>query len=242
MQGLMVKFQGGSKNYLFLDPTGWGNSLKVGDTIEDKNYSTPMTITKIIPDISEESGVHNFLGHWFYLNFELKAIDIIKAPSHRFESKAKQALPLAKAREWYASGDDTLKKAALCVYKEAELLDEPTTFEEVLEKLNIVAIKHDLSIPFASAKEYGPKLTAQLKLMLVAKYFNKDWKMKKSVHGCYFIGMHSNIPTPLYDFGDSWGIFEHSTVVYPGIVYFNSIENAKKAFKILGKDTFLELI
>ena len=241
MQGLMVKFQGGSKNYLFLDPTGWGNSLKVGDKIEDKNYSTPMTITKIIPDISKESGVHNFIGHWVYLNFELKAINITKAPSHRFESRAKQALPLAKAREWYASGDDTLKKAALCVYKESELLDEPTTFEEVLSKLNIVAIKHDLSIPFASAKEYGPKLSAQLKLMLVAKYFNKDWKMRKGAHG-YFIGMCSNINTPLFALGDSWGIFEHSTVVYPGVVYFSSIENAKKAFKILSKSTLLELI
>lgn len=242
MQGLMVKFQGGSKNYLFLDPTGWGNSLKVGDKIEDKNYSTPMTITKIIPDISKESGVYDFLGQWFYLNFELKAINITKAPSHRLESRAKQALPLDEARVWYASGNDTLKKAALCVYKESELLNEPTTFEEVLKKLDIVAIKHDLSIPFASAKEYGPKLTAQLKLMLVAKYFNKDWKMRKGVRG-YFIGMYSpHINTPLFALGDSWGIFEHSTVVYPGVVYFSSIENAKKAFKILGKSTLLELI
>lgn len=241
MQGLMIKFQGGSKNYLFLDPTGWGNSLKVDDKIEDKNYSTPMIITKIIPDISKESGVHNLFGTWYYFNLELKAINITKAPSHRFESRAKQALPLAKAREWYASGDDTLKKAALCVYKEAELLDEPTTFEEVLERLDIVAIKHDLSIPFASAKEYGPKLSAQLKLMLVAKYFNKDWKMRKGVHG-YFIGRYSHIITPLFALGDSWGIFEHSNVIYPGVVYFNSIENAEKAFKILGKSTLLELI
>ena len=241
MQGLMVKFQGGSKNYLFLDPTGWGNSLKVGDEIEDKNYSTPMIITKIIPDISKEGGVRNFFDTWYYLNFELKTVNITKAPSHRFENRAKQALPLAKAREWYASGDDNLKKAALCVYKESELLDEPTTFEEVVKRFNIVNIKHNLSIPFANANEYGPKLNAQLKLMLVAKYFNKDWKMRKGVHG-YFIGMCSNINTPLFALGDSWGIFEHSTVVYPGVVYFNSIDNAKKAFRILGKSTLLELI
>lgn len=242
MQGLMIKFQGGgNKNYLFLDPTGLGNSLKVGDEIEDKYYLNPMIITKIIPDISKESNVYNILGTWYYNNFVLKTINITKAPSHRFENRAKQAVPLAKAKEWYASGDDTLKKVALCVYKEAELIDEPTTFEEVLERLNIVEIKHHLSIPFASAKEYGPKLSAQLKLLLTAKYLNKDWKMKVGVNG-YFISMCSKFNTPFIALGDSWGIFGHSSVVYPGIVYFNSLENAIKAFKILGKDTFLELI
>lgn len=240
MQGLLVRFQGNYKEYLFLDPQGLGNSLRVGDTIEDDRYTTPMVIVRIIPDLRNYAICTG--SKWYtHDGIELKAINITKAPSHRFENRAKQALPLTQAREWYKSGDSTLKKMALCVYKESKLLDEPTTFEEVLSKLNIVAIKHDLSIPFASAKEYGPKLSAQLKLMLVAKYFNKDWKMRKGVHG-YFIGMCSNINTPLFALGDSWGIFEHSTVVYPGVVYFNSIENAKKAFKILGKSTLLELI
>lgn len=240
MQGLLVRFQGNYKEYLFLDPQGLGNSLRVGDTIEDDRYTTPMVIVRIIPDL-RNSAICTGSKWYTHSGIELKAINITKAPSHRFENRAKQALPLTQAREWYKSGDSTLKKMALCVYKESELLDEPTTFEEVLSKLNIVAIKHDLSIPFASAKEYGPKLSAQLKLMLVAKYFNKDWKMRKGVHG-YFIGMCSNINTPLFALGDSWGIFDHSTVVYPGVVYFSSIENAKKAFKILGKSTLLELI
>jgi len=240
MQGLLVRFQGNYKEYLFLDPQGLGNSLRVGDTIEDDRYTTPMIVVRIIHDL-RNSAICTGSKWYTHSGIELKAINITKAPSHRFENKAKVAVPLSQAREWYKNGDSTLKKMALCVYTEDELEDIPSSFEEICERLNIVAISHSLSMPFMNAEKFGPKLSSQLKLMIVARYFNKCWKMRKGVHG-YFIGMCSNINTPVFALGNSFGIFEHSTVVYPGVVYFKDLEDAKRAYKILGTTEFLSLI
>ena len=241
MRGLMVKFQGGDKEYLFLDPQGLGNNLRIGDTIEDSRYTTPMKVTMIVYDITNVGAIERNGKYYTHSCIELKPINITKAPSHRFVNTAKNAVPLSQAREWYKNGDSTLKKMALCVYTEDELEDIPSSFEEICERLNIVAISHSLSMPFMNAEKFGPKLSSQLKLMIVARYFNKCWKMRKGVHG-YFIGMCSNINTPVFALGNSFGIFEHSTVVYPGVVYFKDLEDAKRAYKILGTTEFLSLV
>ena len=73
------------------------------------------------------------------------------------------------------------------------------------------------------------------KLATIAKYYNKSWK-RASFNSGYFIGKHNILGHPLKEVAKGISIYKHDTVIYAGIIYFKTEEDAVKAAKILGDE------
>ncbi len=144
------------------------------------------------------------------------------------------SINLAQAREWYACGNPVLKKLALTAYSENELVLQ---FKTIVDTIEARAITE-----FVPNNE-SSKWEVLTELACIACYLNGQWKMKPGVAG-YFIGKaycqpeegceikHPEVPR------HTW-ILKHSTVMYPGLVYFKSPEAALQAVQMLGSRTGL---
>lgn len=96
-------------------------------------------------------------------------------------------LTLEKAKEFYNSGNEALKKVALQAFTVAELeaIDyrSITTFEDACESLNMrmSAVKADIYALETLEGELGKHLTAIYKIDIIRRALNGDWKpdMKK---------------------------------------------------------------
>ena len=134
---------------------------------------------------------------------------------------------IEEAYKWYKSGDETLKVLALSVYTKNELISY--YLKSKAELIN-------LYIPKDKVKDFN--ILAEWSL--IASFFNKEKEIEDNTK--YFIGKNNKIN---YDFTnklfDNIYIFKHVNVYYPGIVYFNSKEDVRKAVSILGEDKIKQL-
>lgn len=134
---------------------------------------------------------------------------------------------IEEAYKWYKSGDETLKILALSVYTKNELISY---------YLKSTAEFISLHIPKDKIKKF--KVLAELSL--IASFFNKRKEIENDTR--YFIAKNNKIN---YDFTnklfDNVYIFKHVTVYYPGIVYFNSKEDIRKAVSIMGEEVIKQL-
>lgn len=138
------------------------------------------------------------------------------------------SVTLEQAREWYNSGNTTLRTLALNAYAESELVG----YDYMKSCVNKDTVS--LTIPHGD----GGKVLTNGKLAIIAKYLNGSWEMGAGKTG-YFIGkssMGGSAVIAQVDLTHGIAIYEHKTVQYAGIVYFKNAEDAKKAAKMLGAD------
>ncbi len=132
-------------------------------------------------------------------------------------------ITIEQAREWYNSGNATLKTLALNTFTEEELM---MCLAYVYKNVETDVAAFD--VPNGEREKFSVKAD----LAVLAKYFNGDWEMKPGVKG-YFLGNFiDSCGRPIATF-NKVGIYEHHTVQYEGITYFKSQESAIKAAKLL---------
>ena len=137
---------------------------------------------------------------------------------------------IEQAREWYNSGNSTLRTLALNAYTEQELMGYDYIKQLVKRKAT------SITVPEGEVK----KITVHSKLAIVAKCFNGSWKKTTSNTG-YFLGNYSTSCGSIVDTCNGVGVYQHNMVQYAGVIYFKNQEDAIKAVKILGesiKDLF----
>lgn len=217
------------KQYKFLCPY---DMVQVGDMIEDDRYSQRMYVvgcTQCVNDVqdgiilktiqpSKINGI-KVICDWSINN---KQIGNMEARNI--------SVNIEQAREWYNSGNSTLRTLALNAYTEQELMGYDYIKQLVKREATSVIV------PEGEVK----KITVHSKLAIVAKYFNGSWK-KTTCNTGYFIGNYNSGNGPVVETLNGVGVYQHNTVQYAGVVYFKNQEDAIKAVKILGesiKDLF----
>lgn len=217
------------KQYKFLCPY---DMVQVGDMIEDDRYSQRMQVvgcTQCVNDVqdgiilktiqpSKINGI-KVICDWSINN---KQIGNMEARNI--------SVNIEQAREWYNSGNSTLRTLALNAYTEQELMGYDYIKQLVKREATSVIV------PEGEVK----KITVHSKLAIVAKYFNGSWK-KTTCNTGYFIGNYNSGNGPVVEALNGVGVYQHNTVQYAGVVYFKNQEDAIKAVKILGesiKDLF----
>lgn len=235
---VIVQFEGKTKEYAFLTAL---DIIKEGTRVKDKRYDKPFIVKRT-----------DFHFSTTYAGYPLKwitssTIEWIKTPSTRFNNnqtsnnmeKRNITVSLEEARNWYNAKDQTLRKLALQAYTEKELR-EPHNFKEVLDSLEIHSIElsmrldhKDDSSTLKLIKEINSELILNMKLMLIAKYFNGSWEpdIDKTK---YFLAKTYSFNSPYSIKPDNgYCIGTHEGVMYPGIVYFQNQEDARKAYEML---------
>lgn len=217
------------KQYKFLCPY---DMVQVGDMIEDDRYSQRMYVvgcTQCANDVQD--GI-------FLKTIEPSKINGIKVICD-WSINNKQignmearniSVTLEQAREWYNSGNSTLRTLALNAYTESELMGYDYIKQLVKREATSVIV------PEGEVK----KITVHSKLAIIAKYFNGSWK-KTTCNTGYFIGNYNSGNGPVVETLNGVGVYQHNTVQYAGVIYFKNQEDAIKAVKILGesiKDLF----
>lgn len=203
------------KTYRFLcDVPG----VKTGDIILDNRYDNPM---KVIELLYKKDKVFNGKQVIKVRINRLNGQPLAPKPNPRYIE-----LSLDTARDWYRKGPESLRQMALNAYKENEL--KRLDLNDILKDMDL----HYVSVPVSSKTEKKAEIWSEL--AIVAEYLNEGWKMCTGETG-YFLGHFSTsaIYCPRKTLTPSVGIFRHSNVTYPGIVYFRSVEAAEKAYDIL---------
>ena len=95
---------------------------------------------------------------------------------------------IEQAREWYNSGNSTLRTLALNAYTEQELMGYDYIKQLVKREATSVIV------PEGEVK----KITVHSKLAIVAKYFNGSWK-KTTCNTEYFIGNYNSGNGPVVE-------------------------------------------
>lgn len=138
-------------------------------------------------------------------------------------------LSIEEARALYKSGNLQFKKLALSAFTESELTE--VTYTEMANSV-VKNIRHYL-IP----REYLFSFDILVKLSIIAKFYNQDWKRT-----CYNTGYFIT-PVSVTINGKrtyQFGVRSHCNVVHPGIIYFKRQEEALRAIKILNLDKYLD--
>lgn len=206
--------------------------VQIGDMIEDDRYSQRMQVvgcTQCVNDVqdgiilktiqpSKINGI-KVICDWSINN---KQIGNMEARNI--------SVNIEQAREWYNSGNSTLRTLALNAYTEQELMGYDYIKQLVKREATSVIV------PEGEVK----KITVHSKLAVVAKYFNGSWN-KTTRNTGYFLGNYSTSCGPVVDTCNGVGVYQHNMVQYAGVIYFKNQEDAIKAVKILGesvKDLF----
>lgn len=217
------------KQYKFLCPY---DMVQVGDMIEDDRYSQRMQVvgcTQCVNDVqdgiilktiqpSKINGI-KVICDWSTNN---KQIGNMEARNI--------SVTLEQAREWYNSGNSTLRTLALNAYTESELMGYDYIKQLVKREATSIIV------PEGEVK----KINVYSRLAIVAKYFNGSWN-KTTRNTGYFLGNYSTSCGPVVDTCNGVGVYQHNMVQYAGVIYFKNQEDAIKAVKILGesvKDLF----
>lgn len=217
------------KQYRFLCPY---DMVQIGDMIEDDRYSQRMQVvgcTQCVNDVqdgiilktiqpSKINGI-KVICDWSINN---KQIGNMEARNI--------SVNIEQAREWYNSGNSTLRTLALNAYTEQELMGYDYIKQLVKREATSVII------PEGEVK----KINVYSRLAIVAKYFNGSWN-KTTRNTGYFLGNYSTSCGPVVDTCNGVGVYQHNMVQYAGVIYFKNQEDAIKAVKILGesvKDLF----
>lgn len=219
----------GMKQYMFLCPY---DIIQAGDMIDDNRYSTSMQVVSWNRCTAQ---VQNGITLKTIEPSRLNGAAIVRVNYSEAEQKVLSnmearniSVTLEQAREWYNSGNTTLRTLALNAYAENELVG----YEYMKSCVNKDTVS--LIIPHGD----GGKVLTNGKLAIIAKYLNGSWEMGAGRTG-YFIGkssMGGSAVIAQVDLTHGIAIYEHKTVQYAGIVYFKNADDAKKAAKMLGAD------
>ena len=128
-----------------------------------------------------------------------------------------------QAREWYNSGNDTLRTLALNAYTKEELELNYSLYSLIEFKVDPIGTYYDIP------RDEVRKFEVLAKLATIAKFYNKDWK-KTTCNTGYFIGNYNNGNSPAID------IYTNNKAQYAGVVYFKNYKDAIQAVKILGDE------
>lgn len=221
----------GMKQYMFLCPY---DTIQAGDMIEDNRYSTPMQVVSWNRNTAQ---VQNGITLKVIEPSRLNGAAIVRVNYSEAEQKVLNSMEvrnisvtLEQAREWYNSGNSTLRTLALNAYTESELMGYDYIKQLVKREATSVIV------PEGEMK----KINVYSRLAIVAKYFNGSWN-KTTRNTGYFLGNYSTSCGPVVDTCNGVGIYQHNMVQYAGVIYFKNQEDAIKAVKILGesvKDLF----
>lgn len=221
----------GMKQYRFLCPY---DIIQAGDMIEDNRYSTSMQVVSwnrctaqvqngITLKTIEPSRLNDAaIVRMNYSEAEQKVLNSMEARNI--------SVTLEQAREWYNSGNSTLRTLALNAYTESELMGYDYIKQLVKREATSIIV------PEGEVK----KINVYSRLAIVAKYFNGSWN-KTTRNTGYFLGNYSTSCGPVVDTCNGVGVYQHNMVQYAGVIYFKNQEDAIKAVKILGesiKDLF----
>lgn len=219
----------GMKQYMFLCPY---DIIQAGDIIDDNRYSTSMQVVSWNRCTAQ---VQNGITLKVIEPSRLNGAAIVTVNYSEAEQKVLNnmearniSVTLEQAREWYNSGNTTLRTLALNAYAESELVG----YDYIKSCVSKDTV--GLTIPYGD----GSKVLTNGKLAIIAKYLNGSWEMGAGKTG-YFIGkssMGGSAVIAQVDLTNGIAIYEHKTVQYAGIVYFKNAEDAKKAAKMLGAD------
>ena len=221
----------GMKQYRFLCPY---DIIQAGDMIEDNRYSTSMQVVSWNRCTAQ---VQNGITLKTIESSRLNGAAIVRMNYSEAEQKVLNSMEarnisvtLEQAREWYNSGNSTLRTLALNAYTESELMGYDYIKQLVKRKATSVIV------PEGEVK----KINVYSRLAIVAKYFNGSWN-KTTRNTGYFLGNYSTSCGPVVDTCNGVGVYQHNMVQYAGVIYFKNQEDAIKAVKILGesvKDLF----
>lgn len=221
----------GMKQYMFLCPY---DIIQAGDMIEDNRYSTSMQVVSWNRCTAQ---VQNGITLKTIEPSRLNGAAIVRMNYSEAEQKVLNSMEarnisvtLEQAREWYNSGNSTLRTLALNAYTESELMGYDYIKQLVKREATSVIV------PEGEVK----KINVYSRLAIVAKYFNGSWN-KTTRNTGYFLGNYSTSCGPVVDTCNGVGVYQHNMVQYAGVIYFKNREDAIKAVKILGesvKDLF----
>lgn len=187
--------------------------VQIGDMIEDDRYSQRMQVvgcTQCVNDVqdgiilktiqpSKINGI-KVICDWSINN---KQIGNMEARNI--------SVNIEQAREWYNSGNSTLRTLALNAYTEQELMGYDYIKQLVKREATSVIV------PEGEVK----KITVHSKLAIVAKYFNGSWN-KTTRNTGYFLGNYSTSCGPVVDTCNGVGVYQHNMVQYAGVIYFKN--------------------
>lgn len=189
------------KQYKFLCPY---DMVQVGDMIEDDRYSQRMYVvgcTQCANDVQD--GI-------FLKTIEPSKINGIKVICD-WSINNKQignmearniSVTLEQAREWYNSGNSTLRTLALNAYTESELMGYDYIKQLVKREATSIIV------PEGEVK----KINVYSRLAIVAKYFNGSWN-KTTRNTGYFLGNYSTSCGPVVDTCNGVGVYQHNMQV-----------------------------
>lgn len=145
--------------------------------------------------------------------------------------KRNVSISLEQAREWYHNDCEVLRRLALSAFTEEELA-EPQTFEEVCERLGIGELNFHWESLQEKVLKTMERTSVSLKLGLIATYFNKDWQPKANERK-FFIAKGKSYSPSVISLENGFYVNFHEAVLYPGVEYFKTQEDAIKAFNML---------
>lgn len=223
----------GMKQYMFLCSY---DIIQAGDMIEDNRYSTSMQVVSWNRNTAQvQNGItlkviepSRLNGTKIMCTLPLNGSDFdIDKQRNNMEAR-NISVTLEQAREWYNSGNTTLRTLALNAYAESELVG----YDYMKSSISRDTVR--LIIPYGDAN----KVLTTGKLAIIAKYLNGSWEMGAGKTG-YFIGkssMGGSAVIAQVDLTHGIAIYEHKTVQYAGIVYFQKAQDAKDAADLLGDE------
>lgn len=138
------------------------------------------------------------------------------------------SINLDQAKAMYKSNSEDLKNLALSVFSKNEL--------ESLNERDISSAVNQVTSLFKYPLGYNKIITLFIRILTVAKYFNKDWERRNSNTGYFITPIRvkiNNVNT--YQFG----VRSHCNVVHPGIIYFRRYDDAMYTIKILNLNRYL---
>lgn len=152
---------------------------------------------------------HNIIPAEEFVRFYKKYLNM--------EEKRNIAISLNEAKEWYKSGNATLKELALKAYSKKEL--EYVNFNQIYSEVQLTTPKYYV-VPDCEDRKWS----VIHKLSTIAQYFNS--KSPVPTTQWFIKGMY----------GNELQVGTHSGVRYPGVVYFNMREDLEKAIELIGED------
>ena len=149
-----------------------------------------------------------------------------------------------EAKRLYRIGDEALRDVALRAYPKY-ILDEEIP-KEIIEEMCQSPEIYNLTLRNISELEYIKNNLCTLDanpmifLRILGLYLNKGWTRelgKKGSDSGWFLTKRLQKPLPDSQYPGLklvWAVASHSSVYYPGIVYFKTLQDAEKAMEILG--------
>lgn len=209
-------------------------SIKVGDIITSPDYGEQkLIVTEVFP--RDERTTHQ--------GITLKTINIGTLNIHTSQradlnpttemDKRNISITLEQAREWYKSGNATLRKLALAAFTEEEL--EAYSYEQIMKEISCSTTCSCLAYPVIDEKA----TKALNKLRSIAFFLNERWH-KNTIGTGFFLTPSTQLEYAVEDRKYGWAILKHSSVRYPGVIYFKSKEAAMKALKIAYTEGWLD--